>query len=118
MSVLFMLCGYVKKETNEWWLSILNGVNTHKMEKKFERHLVVGRLSEKNKKIVVDLTKSLMRLKHISVILKNERKDNLTNKKPEYNARERFKKSTRAKKLEMQHMIMMIEHHMTFWLCF
>jgi hypothetical protein len=68
------------------------------MEPKFEDYLLAGRLAEKYKKIVADLTKSLVESKHILVNLKNKQKDNLTNVKQMYNGRERFKTYIRAEK--------------------
>ena len=114
---LFKLSDYVKKETNEWWLSILNEVHNHKMEKRLEGHLLVGQLIEKEKKVVDCLTKSLVQLKHISMNLKNEGKDNLKNIKQVYNALEKFKKSIRAEKSEMQHLFTCLEKHKYVYNC-
>jgi len=59
------------------------------MEPKSESRLLAGRLTEKEKKVVVDLTKSLVQPKHILMNLKGKLKDNLTNIKQVNNARER-----------------------------
>jgi hypothetical protein len=76
---LFRLYGYVKKRANECWLSIFNGVHIHKMESKLEGHLLASRLTDKDKKIVVDLTKSLVKSEHILMNLKGKQKDNSMN---------------------------------------
>jgi hypothetical protein len=49
-----------------------NGVLNHKMELKVESRLLAGRLTEKEKKIVVHLTKSLVHSKHILMNLKDK----------------------------------------------
>jgi len=51
---------YLDKVTNEWWLTIHNGVGNHKMKPKMERHLLACRLRQNDNKVVPDLTKSLV----------------------------------------------------------
>ncbi|AES60800.1 hypothetical protein MTR_1g071020 [Medicago truncatula] len=53
------------------------------MELKLEDHLLADRLTYKDKKIVVDLTKSLVEFEHILMNLNDSQKDNLTNIKVE-----------------------------------
>lgn len=53
--------------------------HNHKMELKLEDHLLANRLTYKDKKIVVDLTKSLVEFEHILMNLNDSQKDNLTN---------------------------------------
>jgi len=106
---VFRLCRYLNN-TNEWPLNIFNGMHNHRMERKLEDHLLVGRLTKKDKKIVVDLTRNFLEPKYILMNFKDKRKDNLTNIKQVCNARERFKKSIRAKMSVMQCLFTCIEN--------
>jgi len=80
------------------------------MKSKLEYYLLAGRLTEKYKKIVAGLTKSLVESKYIPMNLKDKQKDNLTNVKQMYNGRERFKKYIRVEKSEIQHLLKCLEH--------
>nr|ABN04844.1 hypothetical protein MtrDRAFT_AC147481g28v2 [Medicago truncatula]ABN06024.1 hypothetical protein MtrDRAFT_AC149576g24v2 [Medicago truncatula] len=62
---LFMVRGYVVRENNAWKLAILNGVHNHEMMRYVAGHLITGRLMEDDKKIVHDLTDSLVKPKNI-----------------------------------------------------
>ena len=62
---MFMISGYLSKQTNEWRLNILNGVHNHSMEPTLEGHMLAGRLKEDDKKIVRDLTKCKVLLRNI-----------------------------------------------------
>jgi len=95
-----MMHGYLKKETNEWRLAILNGVHNNKMKAKLESHILTDRLKEDDKKLVGDLTKSLVHPKHIILNLKSKRKYSFTNIKQMFNACQRCIMSTRTDKLE------------------
>jgi len=55
---LFMVSGYLSRQTNEWKLNILNGVHNHVMEPALEGHMLAGRLKKDDKKIVRYLPKS------------------------------------------------------------
>jgi len=56
---LFMVSGYLSRQTKEWGFNILNGVHNHAMDPDLEGHILAGRLKEDDKKIVRDLTKSI-----------------------------------------------------------
>jgi len=71
---LFRLHGYLKKKYNQWCLAILNGVHNHRMETKLEGHLLVGKLTENDKKVIAHQTKILVQPKHILMNLKGKRK--------------------------------------------
>jgi hypothetical protein len=73
------MCGYFKNKTNEWWLAILNGVHNHELDPRLDSHLLAGRLREKEKKKVVDMTKSLALPQNILIDLKEKYKESLTN---------------------------------------
>jgi len=57
---MFKLCGYVSRELKTWKLAILNEIHNHKMVSKLEENILVEKLKEDDKKIVRDLTKSLV----------------------------------------------------------
>jgi len=56
----------------EWWLAILNGVYNHELESRLDGRLLAGRLREKEKKKVVDMTKSLALPRNILMDLKEK----------------------------------------------
>jgi len=70
---LFMVSGYLSRQTNEWGLNILSGVHNHAMEPALEGYILAGRLKEDDKKIVRHLTKSKMLPRNILKNLKNKR---------------------------------------------
>jgi len=57
---MFMVHGYLSRQANDWRLNILNGVHNHEMKSSLEGHMLAGRLKDDDKKLVRDLTKSLM----------------------------------------------------------
>jgi len=70
---MFMLHGYLSRETNGWRLNILNRVHNHEMKPSLEGHILAGRLREDDKKIVRDLTKNFVLPKNILLNLKRKR---------------------------------------------
>ena len=76
---LFMVSGYLSRQTKEWGLNILNGVHNHAMKSALEGHILAGRLKEDDKKIVRDLTKSKMLPRSNLINLKNKRPHCMTN---------------------------------------
>ena len=69
---MFMVSGYLSRQTNDWIFYILNGVHNHEMRPSLEGHMLAGRLKEDDKKLVRDLTKSLVLPKNILLNLKNK----------------------------------------------
>jgi len=72
------------------------------MEPKLESHMLAGRLTAKESKIVGDMTKYLIKLKNILLDLKGRREDNMTIAKQIDNASHRYKLSIRGSRIEMQ----------------
>jgi len=89
----------------------------HKIEPKLEDSLLVGRLIEKDKKLVADLAENLVKLKHVLMNVKEKRKENVTSIKQVYNVCERLKKSIIAEKAEMQHLFICFEEHIYVYQC-
>jgi len=108
---IFMLHGYLSRETNNWRLNILNRVHNHEMKPSLERYILAGRLREDEKKIVRDLTRSLVQPKNILINLKGKRQESMTNIKQVYNERQKIFKSNRGNKTEMQYLISKFEEY-------
>ena len=87
---MFMVSGYLSRQTKEWRLNILNGAHNHAMEPALEGHKLAGRLMEDDKKIVCDLTKSKVLSRNILINLKRKRQHCLTNIKQVYNERQQI----------------------------
>jgi hypothetical protein len=81
---MFMVSGYLSRQTKKWGLNILNGVHNHAMESGLEGNMLAGRLKEDNKKIVCDLTKSKVHPRNILINLKSKRQHCMTNIKQVY----------------------------------
>lgn len=60
-------------------MTILNCVHNHKIMSKLEGHILAGRLIGEDRKLVGNLTKSLVHPKNIQMKLKGKRKVCLTN---------------------------------------
>jgi len=108
---MFMVRGYLSRQTNDWRLNILNGVHNHEMEPSLEGHMHAGRLKNDDKKLVRDLTTSLVLPRNILLNLKTKRQDCKTNTKKEYNERQQIWKSNRGDKTVLQYEISKLEEH-------
>jgi hypothetical protein len=71
------------------------------MKPSLEGHMLAGRLKEDDKKLVHDLTKSLVLPRNILLNLKRKRQDCKTNIKQVYNERQQIWKSNRVDKKVM-----------------
>ena len=108
---MFMVSGYLSRQTKEWGLNILNGVHSHAMESALEGRILAGRLKEDDKKIVRDLTKSKVHPINILINLKSKRQHGMTNIKQVYNERKQIWKSNRGDKTSLQFLISKLEEH-------
>jgi len=108
---LFMVSGYLSRQTKDWRLNILNGVHNHAMESTLEGHILAGRLKEDDKKIVRDLTKSKMLPTNILINLKIKRPHCMTNIKQVYNERQQIWKENIGDKTALQYLISKLEEH-------
>ena len=104
----FRLRGYFSK-VKLWSLNVVSGLHNHKMEPKLEGHMLDGRLTAEETKIVGDMTKNLIKPKNILLELKGKREDNLTVAKQVYNARHRNNRSIRGTRTEMQNLLKNLE---------
>ena len=108
---MFMVRGYLSRKKKDWRLNILNGVHNHEMEPSLEGHMLVGRLKENDKKLVRDLTKSLVLPKHILLNLKRKRQECKKNIKKVFIERQQLWNSNIGDKTVMQHLISKLEEH-------
>ena len=108
---MFMVSGYLSRQTNEWRLNILNGVHNHAMEMTLEGHMLVDTLKEDDKKIVRDLTKSKVFPRNILLNLKSKRQDCMTNIKQVNNDRQQIWKSNRGDKTALQFLTSKLKEH-------
>ena len=106
---MFIVCGYLSRQTNDRRLNILNGVHSHEMEPALEGHMLAGRLKEDDKKIVPDLTNSKVLPRNILLNLKSRRQDCMTNIKQVYNERQQIWKSNGCNKSLLQFLILKLE---------
>jgi len=106
---VFIVCGYLSRQTNDRILNILNGVHNHEMESTLEGHMLAGRLKEDDKKIVPDLTNSKVLPRNILLNLKSRRQDCMTNIKQVYNERQQIWKSNGCNKSLLQFLILKLE---------
>jgi len=76
---MFIVRGYLSRQTNDWRLNIINGVHNHEMKPALEGYMLAGRLKVDDKNIVRDLTKSKVLSRNILLNLKSKRQDCMTN---------------------------------------
>jgi len=81
------------------------------MEPALEGHILAGRLTEDDRKIVRDLTKSKMLPRNILIKLKNKRPHCKTNIKQVYNERQQMWKANIGDKTSLQYLISKLEEH-------
>ncbi|KHN28257.1 hypothetical protein glysoja_048567, partial [Glycine soja] len=68
-----------------------------------------GRLTKEEKKIIADMTKSMVKPKNILLTLKEHNADSYTTIKQIYNARSAYRSSIRGADTEMQHLMKLLE---------
>jgi hypothetical protein len=69
----FRLCCFFDKDTNDWWLEMLNGIYNNELMLKLAVHLLAGRIKEEEKKTVIDMTKSMPVPRNILTNLKQKK---------------------------------------------
>jgi len=81
------------------------------MKPSLEGHMLAGRLKEDDKKLVRDLTKSLVLPRNILLKLKSKRQDCKTNINHVYNERQKIWKLNKGDKTMLQYLISKLEEH-------
>lgn len=110
----FSLKGVQTGNEDEWMLSVVCGVHNHRVLVTGEGHSFVGRLSETESSLLVDMSKSLVKPKQILTILKERDYSNTTTIKTIYNVRHRNRVKEKAGKTEMQCLLSKLSEHKYF----
>ena len=91
-------------------VKLICGIHNHEMTKSLVGHPYVGRLT-KEKKIVVDMTKSMVKPRNILLTLKEYNANNYTTIKQIYNVRHAYHSSIRGSNTEMQQLMMLLDRY-------
>ncbi|RZC29485.1 Aquaporin PIP1-2 [Glycine soja] len=92
-----------------WMVKLICGIHNHELAKSLVGHPYAGRLTKEEKKIIADMTKSMVKPKNILLTLKEHNADNCTTIKQIYNARSAYRSSIRGADTEMQHLMKLLE---------
>ncbi|KAL5194439.1 Protein FAR1-RELATED SEQUENCE 5 [Glycine soja] len=92
-----------------WMVKLICGVHNHELAKSLVGHPYAGRLTKAKKKLIADMTKSMVKPRNILLTLKEHNVNSCTTIKHIYNARSAFRSSIRGSDLEMQHLMKLLE---------
>ncbi|KAL5126092.1 putative protein FAR1-RELATED SEQUENCE 10 [Glycine soja] len=98
-----------------WMVKLICGIHNHELAKSLVGHPYVGRLTKEEKKIIADMTKSMVKVKNILLTLKEHNADSCTTIKQIYNARSAYLSSIRGADTEMQHLMKLLERDQYDW---
>ncbi|KAH1212687.1 hypothetical protein GmHk_14G040824 [Glycine max] len=93
-----------------WMVKLICGIHNHELTKSLVGHPYAGRLIKDEKKIIADMTKSMVKPKDMLLTLKEHNVNSCTTIKQIYNARSAYRSSIRGADTEMQHLIKLLEH--------
>ncbi|CAL5350393.1 unnamed protein product [Camellia sinensis] len=96
---------------DDWMVDVACGMHNHAPAKHFEGHSFVGRLSEDEISLLVDMSKSMVRPKEILVTLKRKDALNVTTMKTIYNVRHRNNVIEKAGRSQMQQLFGELQKH-------
>ncbi|KAL5150151.1 Protein FAR1-RELATED SEQUENCE 5 [Glycine soja] len=82
-----------------WMMKLICGIHNHELAKSLDE-----------KKIIADMTKSMVKPKNILLTLKEHNANSCTTIKQTYNARNAYCSSIKGANTEMQHLIKLLEH--------
>ncbi|KAL5140460.1 Protein FAR1-RELATED SEQUENCE 6 [Glycine soja] len=88
-----------------WMVKLICGIHNHELAKSLVGYPYVGRLTKDEKKIIADMTKSMVKLKNVLLTLKEHNANSCTTIKQIYNARNACRSSIRGANTEMQHLM-------------
>ncbi|KAH1256839.1 Protein FAR1-RELATED SEQUENCE 5 [Glycine max] len=92
-----------------WMVKLICGIHNHELAKSLVGHPYAGRLTKDEKKIIADMTKSMVKPKNILLTLKEHNVNSCTTIKQIYNARNAYRSSIRGADTEMQHLMKLFE---------
>ncbi|KAL5127382.1 putative protein FAR1-RELATED SEQUENCE 10 [Glycine soja] len=90
-------------------VKLICGIHNHELAKSLVGHPYAERLTKEEKKIIADMTKSMVKPKNILLTLKEHNADSCTTIKQIYNARSAYCSSIRGADTEMQHLMKLLE---------
>ncbi|KAL5133306.1 hypothetical protein HKD37_03G006653 [Glycine soja] len=105
----FRLRGKPEHGREGWMVKLIYGIHNHESANCLVGHPYAGRLTKDEKKIIVDMTKSLVKPKNILLTLKENNANSCTTIKQIYNARSAYRSSMRGLDTEMQHLMKLLE---------
>ncbi|KAH1232056.1 Protein FAR1-RELATED SEQUENCE 5 [Glycine max] len=92
-----------------WAVKLICGIQYHELAKTLVGHPYAGRLTDDEKNIVADMTKSNVKPRNILLTLKKYNSSSCTTIKQIYNARSAYRSSIRGDDTEMQHLMRLLE---------
>ncbi|KAH1257777.1 hypothetical protein GmHk_03G007662 [Glycine max] len=87
----FRLCRKPMHRGEGWMVKLICGIHNHELAKSLVGHSYVGRLTKEEKKIIADMTKSMVKPKNILLTLKEHNANSCTTIKQIYNARSAYR---------------------------
>ncbi|KAH1229382.1 PKS-NRPS hybrid synthetase [Glycine max] len=92
-----------------WAVKLICGIHNHELAKTLVGHPNAGRLTNDEKNIIADMTKSNVKPRNILLTLKEHNSSSCTTIKQIYNARSAYRSSIRGDDSEMQHLMRLLE---------
>ncbi|XP_006598422.1 protein FAR1-RELATED SEQUENCE 4-like [Glycine max] len=92
-----------------WTVKLICGIHNHELAKTLVGHPYAGRLTDDEKNIIADMTKSNVKPRNILLTLKEHNANSCTTIKQIYNARIAYRSSIRGDDTEMQHLMRLLE---------
>ncbi|RZC11497.1 hypothetical protein D0Y65_011614 [Glycine soja] len=96
-------------ERSGWTVKLICGIHNHELAKTLVGHPYAGRLTDDEKNIIADMTKSNVKPRNILLTLKKHNANSCTTIKQIYNARSAYRSSIRGDDTEMQHLMRLLE---------
>ncbi|BFG22361.1 hypothetical protein CerSpe_086350 [Prunus speciosa] len=98
-------------DVDDWKLEVVCGVHNHPISEYLQGHSFVGRLSQEENALLVDMSKSLVKPRDILVTLKDRDAMNVSTMKTIYNARIRNITKEFAGRTQMQQLLTKLSEH-------
>lgn len=108
---LFELKGKKLPTDDDWILLVVCGVHNHSAAVHLEGHSYTGRLFQEVKSLLVDMSKSRVKLRDILATLKQRDPLNATTMKTIYNARRRHRTAEKGERSQMQLLLGQLAKH-------
>ncbi|KAH1264608.1 Protein FAR1-RELATED SEQUENCE 5 [Glycine max] len=92
-----------------WAVKLICGIHNHELAKILVGHPYAGRLTDDEKNMIADMTKSNVKPRNILLTLKEHNNSSCTTIKQNYNARSAYRSSIKGDDTEMQHLMRLLE---------